>query len=101
MILRSTHGVIWNRIRGEVMKTEEAIEKLKRLQKPKPWETQIDSEMFEALEMGIEALEKQIPMKPLPEEVSVFGKTIKPCGFCGDDPGEGNFCQWCGQRISE
>ena len=38
----------------------EAIEKLERLQEPEPWEPQIDSEMFEALEMGIEALKKQV-----------------------------------------
>lgn len=44
---------------------EEAIKKLERLQEPEPWEPQIDSETFEALEMGIEALKKQIPQKPV------------------------------------
>ena len=41
------------------MTPKEAIAKLERLQEPEPWEPQIDSEMWQALEMGIEALKKQ------------------------------------------
>ena len=82
------------------MTSTEAIGIIDRLQKPEPWELlRISREADEALGVAIEALEKQIPMKPLPEEMDVFGKTIKPCGFCGDNPGEGYYCQWCGQRI--
>lgn len=84
------------------MTPKEAIERLERLQEPEPRELlRVSQEVYEALEMAIEALEKQIPMKPLPEELDVFGMAIKPCGFCGDDPGEGYYCQWCGQRIEK
>lgn len=41
------------------MTPKEAITKLERLQEPEPWEPQIDSETWTALEMGIEALSKQ------------------------------------------
>lgn len=54
------------------------------------WET--------AINMAIEALEKQIPM-PMMEEVDISGRPIRVCGNCGDAPGSGEFCKWCGQRI--
>lgn len=46
------------------MKPQEAIPILERLQEPEAWEPQISRDAYEALEMAIEALEKQIPKKP-------------------------------------
>ena len=39
------------------MTPRKAIEILERLQEPEPWEPQITSETWEALQMGIDALE--------------------------------------------
>ena len=55
-------------------------------------------EYQEALDEAIEALEKQIP-EPMMEELDISGRPIKVCGNCGDAPGNGEFCNWCGQRI--
>ena len=52
----------------------------------------------EAVDIAIEALEKQIP-KPMMEEMDISGRPIRVCGNCGDAPGNGEFCRWCGQRI--
>lgn len=77
------------------MTHKEAIAKLERLQEPEPWEPQIDSETFEALEMGIEALRKQIPQKP---KMPFDAYYICPvCGHRVDNPYR--HCSTCGQRI--
>ena len=80
------------------MTPQEAIPILKRLQEPEAWEPQISRDAFEALDLAIEALEKQIPM-PMTEEVDISGRPIRVCGNCEDAPGNGEFCGWCGQRI--
>lgn len=80
------------------MSPQEAIPILKRLQEPEAWEPQISRDAYEALEMAIEALEKQIPMK-MTEVLDISGRPIRVCGNCGDAPGNGEFCRWCGQRI--
>jgi len=80
------------------MTPQEAISILERLQEPEEWEPQITFDAFDALEMAIEALEKQIPMK-MTEVVDISGRPIRVCGNCGDAPGSGEFCRWCGQRI--
>ena len=81
------------------MTPQEAIQYLERFQEPEPWESQITGEAYEALEMAIDALEKQIPMKRK-EELDITGKPILVCGNCGDSPGGGwDYCSWCGQRI--
>ena len=41
------------------MTPQKAIEILERLQEPEPWEPQITSETWEALQMGIDALVSQ------------------------------------------
>lgn len=56
----------------------------------------------EALDMAISALEKQEPMKPLPQEMDIDGRAITPCGFCGEELPHNSlydFCPHCGQRI--
>lgn len=80
------------------MTPQEAIPILKHLQEPEPWEPQITFDAFDALELAIEALEKQIP-KSMMEEMDISGRPIRVCGNCGDAPGNGEFCRWCGQRI--
>ena len=109
------------------MTPKDAIERLERLQEPKPWEPQIDSEMWQALEMGIEAIKKQIPQKPVmgyafPEKlrtVMLFhgdkekaGAKTECCPACGRTLGVSQFvkqqtgmrfgdlfCKRCGQAI--
>lgn len=41
----------------------EAIERLERLQEPEPWEPRIDSEMWTALQMGIDAVKTLSTLK--------------------------------------
>ena len=43
-----------------------------------------------AVNMAIEALEKQIP-EPMMEELDISGRPIRVCGNCGDAPGSGEF----------
>jgi hypothetical protein len=43
----------------ERMTNKEAIKILKRLQDPEPWEPQLNSAAYDALDMAISALEKQ------------------------------------------
>lgn len=65
----------------------------------------IDKENFnftQAIEMAVEALEKQIPMKLLPPEMGIDGRIITPCGYCGEELPKKAFytyCPYCGQRI--
>ena len=80
------------------MTPQDAIPILKRLQEPEAWEPQITFDAFDALELAIEALEKQIP-KSMMEEMEISGRPIRVCGNCEDAPGNGDFCRWCGQRI--
>lgn len=75
------------------MTPQEAIDALK---KNYPFERY--KELREAVDEAIEALEKQIPM-PMMEELDISGRPIRVCGNCGDAPGNGEFCHWCGQRI--
>lgn len=69
----------------------------------KPSYTNIESFNFtQAIEMAIEALEKQIPMKLLPPEMGIDGRVITPCGYCGEELPKKAFytyCPYCGQRI--
>lgn len=51
-----------------------------------------------AVKTAIDALEKQIP-EPMMKELDISGRPIRVCGNCGDAPGNGEFCGWCGQRI--
>ena len=51
---------------------------------------------------AIEALEKQVPIKPLPQEMDIDGRAITPCGFCGEELPHNSlydFCPYCGQAI--
>lgn len=60
------------------------------------------SEVADAFNLAISALEKQEPMKPLPQEMDIDGRAITPCGFCGEELPHNSlydFCPYCGQAI--
>ena len=76
------------------MKPEEAIKILERIQEPEPYEPQINQVCFEALEMAIDALKKQIPMKPI-----LCDDEDLTCPTCGADVEWKYYCEKCGQKI--
>ena len=79
------------------MNTNEAIQKIKRVKGLYAYESD-----YEALDMAIDALEKQVPMKPLQQEMDIDGRAITPCGFCGEELPHNSlydFCPYCGQAI--
>ena len=79
------------------MKPEEAIQAVKEVAGMSlPW----NDRHYEALQMALSALEKQIPMK-----VRITTST-KRCSVCGRQLSgignihpERNYCQGCGQKI--
>jgi hypothetical protein len=54
------------------MTNAKAIEILKRLQDPEPWEPQLNSIAYDALNMAISALEKQDGKKPITVETNIY-----------------------------
>lgn len=81
------------------MKPSEAIENIEYARR---WLGSESDFSEEALNMAIEALEKQVPMKPLPQEMDIDGRAITPCGFCGEELPHNSlydFCPYCGQAI--
>ena len=76
------------------MKPEEAIKILERIQEPEPYEPQINQVGFEALEMAIDALKKQIPMKPI-----LCDDEDLICPTCDADVDWKYYCEKCGQKI--
>ena len=97
------------------MTNEEAIRILTKLQEPGIYEPSITGEAFDALQMGIDALSKQIPRKPIRiDKNGVFdGNWDKVCPVCGriltkrittetqSYPRLYNISEycWCGQRL--
>ena len=96
------------------MTNKEAIPILKRLQEPEAWEPQISRDAYEALEMAIEALEKEVPQQPT-KSIDPFNNNLYKmnCPTCGNYIGYGNSkvgrfnrftivpdrCGYCGQKI--
>ena len=64
-------------------------------------------EQHMAYSLAIEAIKKQIPMKPAPKELAEeqhfkVPTYITPCGNCGEPINFlHSYCPWCGQRILE
>lgn len=56
---------------------------------------------YEAMELAVEVLEKQVPMKPK-RIIPVSGRSYE-CAYCGNElevnPLNGQYCHWCGQRL--
>ena len=86
------------------MTNREAIEALRDLLDTTREYPHLDGmTMFgDAIKVAISALEKRVPMKPLPQEMDIDGRAITPCGFCGEELPHNSlydFCPYCGQAI--
>ena len=59
--------------------------------------------IHKACDMAVDALEKQIPMKTMPQELGISPRhpIIIPCGNCGMELEDRmwEYCPWCGQAI--
>lgn len=76
------------------MKPDEAISILKS------WRITGDKS-HEAVNISIEALEKQIPQKLGSKVLDYLGRARPECGNCGEivEDAMWSYCPWCGQRI--
>ena len=56
-----------------------------------------------AMEIAVEAMEKQMPMKPLEPELGISPRhpIIIPCGNCGMELEDHmwDYCPYCGQAV--
>ena len=78
------------------MTADEAIKQFEeRLQIP-DYKTQIP-EYYEAMELAVEALEKQVPKKPPYDEYHRAGYRCPNCN--NTNPWGYNYCKHCGQRL--
>ena len=77
-----------------MIKPDEAISILKS------WRITGDKS-HEAVNMSIEALEKQIPQKLGSKVLDYLGRARPECGNCGEviEDAMWDYCPWCGQRI--
>lgn len=83
------------------MTNENAINILRWLNPPRTDKESFDN-FVQAIDIAIEALEKQVPMKLLPPEMGIDGRVITPCGYCGEELPKKAFyeyCPYCGQKI--
>ena len=81
------------------MKPEEAISAIKNNMPAKGTYTILT----EALELTVQALEKQVPKKPIDAHRNYYCPTCKDTWLLWDDavPNESdNFCPSCGQKIN-
>lgn len=78
---------------------ERTIELLMALQEPEAWEPQITDEAYEALDKAIEAVNLQIPMKPIVMKSIFTGKTMDECPRCRTTVHIFGRCPCCGQAI--
>ena len=85
------------------MTTEESIKMLERIQDPEPYEPQITKRAYDALQMVVDALKKQIPMKAVGAHYAHM-----MCPSCNHRIHSGggsssrrrdNWCNYCGQKI--
>ena len=85
------------------MTIEEAIKMLERIQDPEPYEPQITKSAYDALQMGVDALKKQIPTKAVGTHYA-----HRRCPSCNHRIPSGggsssrrrdNWCNYCGQKI--
>ena len=78
------------------MTKSEAIEKLKNMQlymqiEDKNNDCKFTEDDYKANEMAIQALEKQIPKKPLAHQCTTCGSAVLPF--------DGSCCSNCGQKL--
>ena len=78
---------------NETDRIQNAINHIKSSMDIDPW----------AMEIAVEAMEKQIPMKTAPHEIGHDGRIEIPCGNCGSDLNDNGigweYCPYCGQNI--
>lgn len=83
------------------MTNENVINILRWLNPPRADKKSFD-DFVQAIDMAIEALEKQIPMKSMHPQMSIDGRKIIPCGYCEEELPENifyDYCPYCGQKI--
>ena len=56
-----------------------------------------------AVEIAVQAMEKQVPMKIGSKVIDYMGRVKPECGNCGEivEDSMWSYCLWCGQRIGE
>lgn len=81
------------------MTPEEAISIIKCAIGEVEWNYPLD--YAEAFEVAIEALEKQVPKKPLKNPKEFYGRNLYSCPVCnyGYFLGGNKFCFRCGQKF--
>lgn len=89
------------------MTNQEAISMLRRFQDPEPWEPQITSDAFHALEMAIEALDEHKTGRWLygvtsPGAMNIRYKemTCSECGWTHSLLIPDNYCPNCGCNMN-
>ena len=85
------------------MTNEEAIERINEHIAIHRYNEPQAIRIAEALQMAIEALEKQIPVKIGSKVMDYMGRVRPECGNCGEivEDTMWSYCPWCGQRIGE
>ena len=82
------------------MTIDEAIKQFEERLEIPDYKTQIP-EYYEAMELAVEVLEKQVPKKPK-RNIPVFGHSYE-CAYCGNElevnSFNGQYCHWCGQKL--
>lgn len=87
-------------------KYDRAIDLIKRIKTEETHEREIDR--HKAFDLAISALEKQIPKKPIYEDIgNIYGALKRTCVNCGDVcmvskcgiPFE-HYCRYCGQKLN-
>lgn len=85
------------------MTTEEAIKMLERIQDPEPYEPQMTKSAYDALQMGVDALKKQIQMKAVGTHYAHMRcpscNHRIPSGGGSSSRRRDNWCNYCGQKI--
>lgn len=62
----------------------------------------LPEQYMDAIEIAIEALKKQIPVKTSNIQMNKFGVMNVKCGKCGEEfMPYFEFCPWCGQKTGE
>ena len=81
------------------MKHEQAISLIVNATYSREW--QGNNKLEEARQMSIDALTKQMPMKPGQVEMDYIGRARLVCGNCGEAITDAfwDYCPRCGQRI--
>lgn len=82
------------------IKVKEAIEVIKGYKKLDEYMN--NTRRLPYCDMAIEALEKQLPKKPIEVVGAIYSNSYE-CKYCGNElePQDmfGEYCKWCGQKL--